>query len=106
METQKPTEKELLDGLIDRLLKDYKKPEDVIGENGLLKQLTKAASWAGTFQAGHQYTKVTGITPIKEYINETAMDSDDRVRRGALDGCAWNGSGTRRKDHRARQFQR
>ena len=29
------------DELIDRLLKDYKKPEDLIGENGLLKQLTK-----------------------------------------------------------------
>jgi putative transposase len=28
--------------LIDELLKDYKKPEDVVGENGLLKQLTKA----------------------------------------------------------------
>ena len=28
--------------LIDNLLKDYKKPEDIIGENGLLKQLTKA----------------------------------------------------------------
>src|SRR5262249_7576890 len=27
--------------LIDNLLKDYKKPEDLIGENGLLKQLTK-----------------------------------------------------------------
>jgi len=42
MEAQKPTEKELLDGVIDRLLKDYKKPEDIVGENGLLKQLTKA----------------------------------------------------------------
>lgn len=28
--------------LIDNLLKDYKKPEDIIGEDGLLKQLTKA----------------------------------------------------------------
>ena len=28
--------------LIDNLLTDYKKPEDIIGENGLLKQLTKA----------------------------------------------------------------
>lgn len=28
--------------LIDNLLKDYKKPEDLIGEDGLLKQLTKA----------------------------------------------------------------
>lgn len=28
--------------LLDQLLKDYKSPEDVLGENGLLKQLTKA----------------------------------------------------------------
>src|SRR5215472_18596099 len=27
---------------IDQLLKDYKHPEEIIGENGLLKQLTKA----------------------------------------------------------------
>ncbi len=30
------------DELLDQLMKDYKKPEDLIGENGLLKQLTKA----------------------------------------------------------------
>jgi len=28
--------------LIDKLLEDYQKPEDIVGENGLLKQLTKA----------------------------------------------------------------
>ena len=28
--------------LIDQFLADYKKPEDIIGANGLLKQLTKA----------------------------------------------------------------
>src|SRR5262250_4000999 len=28
--------------LIDQLLKDYKRPEEIIGENGLLKRLTKA----------------------------------------------------------------
>ena len=28
--------------LLDQLLKDYQKPEDILGENGLLKQLTKA----------------------------------------------------------------
>ena len=27
---------------IDQLLTDYKKPEDIIGENSLLKKLTKA----------------------------------------------------------------
>lgn len=30
------------DELLDELMKNYKKPEDLIGENGLLKQLTKA----------------------------------------------------------------
>ena len=28
--------------LLDELIKDYRKPEDLIGETGLLKQLTKA----------------------------------------------------------------
>ena len=28
--------------LLDKLLKEYKKPEEILGENGLLKQLTKA----------------------------------------------------------------
>jgi putative transposase len=27
--------------IIDKLLADYRKPEDIIGENRLLKQLTK-----------------------------------------------------------------
>lgn len=34
--------KALPNDLIDSLLSNYKKPEDLIGENGLLKQLTKA----------------------------------------------------------------
>src|SRR5436190_20956982 len=42
MDAQKPTEKELLNGLLDELLKDYKKPEDILGEQGLLKRFTKA----------------------------------------------------------------
>ncbi len=28
--------------LIDNLLKDYKTPEEILGDNGLLKQFTKA----------------------------------------------------------------
>lgn len=31
----------ITDELLDQLIADYKKPEDLIGENGLLKQLTK-----------------------------------------------------------------
>jgi putative transposase len=42
METQNPREKELLDELLGKLLKDYKKPEDILGEQGLLKRLSKA----------------------------------------------------------------
>jgi len=39
--------KPLPSDLIDALLADYKKPEDLIGQNGLLKQLTKAlVEWA------------------------------------------------------------
>jgi putative transposase len=34
-------EKSIDNELIDNLLKNYKKPEDLVGENGLLKQLTK-----------------------------------------------------------------
>ena len=33
--------------LIDKLLADYKGPEDLIGEQGLLKQLTKAPGGTG-----------------------------------------------------------
>ena len=36
------TQKALPNDLIDSLLAHYKKPEALIGENGLLKQLTKA----------------------------------------------------------------
>ncbi len=36
------TRKSLSADLIDSLLVDYKNPEDLIGEHGLLKQLTKA----------------------------------------------------------------
>src|ERR1041385_2641540 len=32
---------ELNDELLDKLIEGYQKPEDLIGENGLLKQLTK-----------------------------------------------------------------
>ncbi len=36
------TKKAVPQALLDSLLADYRKPEDLIGENGLLKQLTKA----------------------------------------------------------------
>src|SRR6185295_4931426 len=51
--------------LIDNLLKGYKKPEDLIGENGLLKQLTKqllerAMSAEMTAHVGYEKHEATG----------------------------------------------
>jgi putative transposase len=51
--------------LIDNLLKGYKKPEDLIGENGLLKQLTKqllerAMSAEMTAHVGYEKHDATG----------------------------------------------
>jgi putative transposase len=53
------------DELIDNLLKDYEKPEDLIGENGLLKQLTKrllerAMSAEMTEHVGYEKHDVAG----------------------------------------------
>ena len=57
--------REIEDELIDNLLKDYKKPEDLIGENGLLKQLTKrllerAMSAEMTEHLGYERHEATG----------------------------------------------
>lgn len=51
--------------LIDKLLKDYKKPEDLVGENGLLKELTKrllerAMSAEMTEHVGYEKHDATG----------------------------------------------
>jgi putative transposase len=39
---KKPTKNELLEGLLDQLLRDYKTPEDILGEGGLLRRFSKA----------------------------------------------------------------
>ena len=40
--TQSKLAKDLPNDLIDELLKGYRKPKDLIGENGFINQLTKA----------------------------------------------------------------
>src|SRR6056297_1405999 len=40
--TNKKEKKEISEKLLDELMRSYQKPEDLLGENGLLKQLTKA----------------------------------------------------------------
>jgi hypothetical protein len=46
METQKPTEKELLDRLLDQPVKDYKKPEDNSGRTGFAEAAFQSRSGA------------------------------------------------------------
>ena len=71
--------------LIDNLLKDYKKPEDIIGENGLLKQLTKQ------LLTGHGRrvltTSVTRSTTRLGTRRQLTQSSRRRRSRAALAGC-------------------
>jgi putative transposase len=48
--------------LIDSLLSGYKKPEDLIGENGLLKQLTKASCTNSLFSKPPHSDKAEKMT--------------------------------------------
>ena len=57
--------KRIEDEIIDNLLKDYKEPEDLIGENGLLRELTKrllerAMSAEMTEPVGYEKHAVSG----------------------------------------------
>src|ERR1700685_3990712 len=63
--------------LIDKLLANYKKPEDIIGENGLLKQLTKALLERAmqaemTGHLGYEKHDVAGLSELHRYFKHTA----------------------------------
>lgn len=60
--------------LIDNLLKDYKTPEEILGDNGLLKQLTKAVL-ERAMQA--ELTEHLGYEP-----HEAAGDNSGNSRNG------------------------
>jgi putative transposase len=60
--------------LVDALLVDYKKPEDLIGENGLLKQLTKALV--------ERALQAEMVEHLGHYKNEPVVNATDNVRNG------------------------
>ena len=71
--------------LIDQLLTDYKKPEDIIGENGLLKELTKAILERAlqaemTDHLGYEKHDPAGH-PGQHAQRETPKNLEGRVRR-------------------------
>ena len=62
--------KPLPNDLIDALLVNYKKPEDLIGQNGLLKQLTQALDTKVDEAA--QATKILRFSFMKVFQVNTA----------------------------------
>lgn len=63
--------------LLDELLKDYKKPEDMLWENGILKQLTKALL-ERALQGEMTHTSATPSMPPKVTIPATAATENPR----------------------------
>ena len=72
------TKKALPDDLIDSLLSNYQKPEDLIGENGLLNQLTKALV-ERALQA--EMTELLGHDKHEPVTNIAVMPATARVVR-------------------------
>ena len=58
--------------LIDTLLADYKKPEDIIGENGLLKQLTKALP---------AMAKAARFSRLRELFEQHLAETEAQIER-------------------------
>ena len=71
--------------LIDKLLAEYQKPEDIIGENGLLKQLTKAL-----------------VERALQAELTTHLGYEKHCREGNEQGNARNGASSKRLKNHAR----
>ena len=67
--------------LIDNLLKGYKKPEDLIGENGLLKQLTKRLP-PGTSVASAGRSPASAAVAPCHVLERPPRDGEHRARPG------------------------
>ena len=67
--------------LVDLLLKDYKSPEDLIGENGLLKQLTAAlVNRALQAEISHHLGYQRGEKPPEGQANRRNGSSPKKLR--------------------------
>jgi len=78
-------EKELLDRLFANY--NYKKPEDLIGENGLLKQLTKALL-ERALQTERPSTSVTkNMVKLPSKVAMPEMVNPPRPSRASLASC-------------------
>ncbi len=91
--------------LIDKLLADYKKPEDILGENGLLKQLTKALLERAmqaemTEHLGYEKHDPAGHNSGKLAQWRDDQDAEGRFRRDAAGDATRSQRQLRTEDHR------
>lgn len=89
--------------LIDNLLKDDKKPEDLIGDNGLLKQLTKqslerAMAAELTEHVGYQQHDVAGRNSGNSRHGKSA-----KTIEGSFGGFSSGDAARSERDLRARR---
>ena len=65
--------------LLDEVLAEYKKPEDMIGENGLLKQLTKALLEGARTEFPRRELTATVFDPEGERIGRATLSADGHI---------------------------
>ena len=77
------------EALLDELLKDYTDPRDILGEHGLLKQLTKRVV-ERVLEA--ELTAHLGYAPHVRHGTEEPNARNGECRRTGLDGGAATGA--------------
>ena len=75
--------------LIDKLLADYKKPEDIIGENGLLKQLTKALLERAMQAEMTEHLGYEKHDPVGNNSGNSRNGGTTKTLKGDFGECRW-----------------
>src|SRR5271167_963456 len=75
--------------LIDQLLTDYKKPEDIIGENGLLEELTKAVVERALQAEMTEHLGYEKHDPGGHHRGNTRNGKSQKTLQGTLASWSW-----------------
>ena len=79
--------------LIDQLLVDYKNPEQIIGENGLLKQLTKAVLERLMPAELTEHLGYGQHDPVGDRSGNSSHGTSPTRRQGVVGEGGWSGLG-------------
>ena len=83
--------------LIDQLLAEYKKPEDIIGENGLLKQLTKAILERALQAELTDHLGYEKHDPAGHHSGNSRNGTGRKALKGDVGNSSWRPRGTARR---------